>query len=484
MSVYHHISANTVSKFMLQKWKDGNWLNNFISQEVTYSESPAEFPSPDADFQDFNLKTKISIEFKPFTESKRGIMTGLGQSIAYLKKAHASYLVSPSTIDGFDMSGYLKDLFDQFIVGRLPIGLVIFDGENLDNIRLECNISESLSKPADSTFKGSNVSFWAIWREISHHGIYKFLNSADIIKDTSQQRADKVWDYFFDNYFAPDNTRTNIFDPVPNEIYLFGLKKKMTPFEDIKKEGFKIFENNTSYAEILTNYVEKRNAQGEKIQSDSTHYLAGLSDKNSSEENAKLLIENKSWSKNVIQNIYVNYEKNFRNFMRHAKLLGENYVLTKIGHRFIERCNKVLWNANNYANTNDLLNDELACILLVSGKHHNLILDIVEISKNMKIISTKDNYLDSLYETFDKRGYIAKNSERKETGVREFLAAERQIWGKLNLINKRGRSYFVQNIGYEFNTERIETLVQKYYEIYSDVDDQLENDQSEVLSVA
>ena len=55
MSVYHHISANTVSKFMLQKWKDGNWLNNFISEEVTYSESPAEFPSPDADFQDFNL---------------------------------------------------------------------------------------------------------------------------------------------------------------------------------------------------------------------------------------------------------------------------------------------------------------------------------------------------------------------------------------------------------------------------------------------
>ena len=397
-------------------------------------------------------------------------MTGLGQSIAYLKKADASYLVSPSQINGFDMSGYLKDLFNKFIIGKLPIGLVVFDGQDLNNIRLECDIDSSLRKDPKAPYRGSKASFWAIWRDLSHFGIYKFLVSAQNIQDNSMQRADKVWDYFFDNYYAPNNTRVNIFEPIPNAIYKFGLENNMIPFEDIKEYGLKIKEEGLLYEDILKDHRDE--------------YLTGINNKNSPEKNARIFIENKSWSKNINENIYENYEKNFRNFVRHSKLLAENYVLTEIGRRFMERCDKVLWNPNNYLNNNSLLNDELACVLLVAGKHHNLILDIIEISKGIKKISEDDQYLIDLYKSFDSKGYIAKNSNRTITGSRKFLQAEKQIWGHLDLINKSGRGYFTPNIGYQFNIKRIESLINKYYETYSDVDDQLEIDKSEVLLVA
>ena len=60
--------------------------------------SEGVFPSPDRTFRDLEKKTRILLEFKPFTENKRGILTGLGQCIAYLNKSHASILVCPSKI--------------------------------------------------------------------------------------------------------------------------------------------------------------------------------------------------------------------------------------------------------------------------------------------------------------------------------------------------------------------------------------------------
>ena len=52
-----------------------------------------------------------------------GILTGLGQCIAYLNKAHASILVCPSKVmDGlgkyFDYGSYLQETFEKFIYGK------------------------------------------------------------------------------------------------------------------------------------------------------------------------------------------------------------------------------------------------------------------------------------------------------------------------------------------------------------------------------
>ena len=110
MSVYHHRAAQNITNQILSNWRNAQtWSNSFVSNVVEQSMTPNEFPSPDAYFQDRNKRTKISLEFKPYTETKRGIMTGLGQTVGYLNKAHASILVCSSEIDNFNMKGYLKE---------------------------------------------------------------------------------------------------------------------------------------------------------------------------------------------------------------------------------------------------------------------------------------------------------------------------------------------------------------------------------------
>lgn len=56
-------------------------------------------------------KHTIAFEFKPPTESKRGILTGLGQAFAYLSLSSLSYLIVPKLLEGYELSSFLNDLF-------------------------------------------------------------------------------------------------------------------------------------------------------------------------------------------------------------------------------------------------------------------------------------------------------------------------------------------------------------------------------------
>ena len=143
MTQYHPRSAKKIGNLILSSWKSEQvWRSSFIGYDAQLCMSEGVFPSPDRTFRDLTKQTRILLEFKPYTESKRGILTGLGQCIAYLNKSHASILVAPSKIkedsgEDFDMGAYLEKTFKKFIYGKLPIALFTFDGENLDNLALE-----------------------------------------------------------------------------------------------------------------------------------------------------------------------------------------------------------------------------------------------------------------------------------------------------------------------------------------------------------
>ena len=119
MTVYHHRAAAQIANFILGKWKDNEWLNDFISSDIELTGNPSPFPSPDAHFQDKTKRTKASIEFKPYYEGKRGMMTGLGQTIGYLNKAHIAVLTTPKIVvdsnKEFPMADFLKKLFKKYI---------------------------------------------------------------------------------------------------------------------------------------------------------------------------------------------------------------------------------------------------------------------------------------------------------------------------------------------------------------------------------
>ena len=440
MTLYHHQSAHKVAKEVLNNWRNGKWENEFVSNVIFRTHPSSIFPSPDADFLDQDKNTKISIEFKPHTESKRGMMTGLGQSIAYLNKSDASYLVSPSRLSedlDFDLEIYLKEIFLKFIKGKLPIGLIIYDGENIDNIRLSVEIDSILYSKSDlkllSGQKGSDQPYWAFWRDYSVDAFYKLALSSSNIK-SKKNRSDKVYDEFYFNYFAtPDVIET--LNPISTDILKPDMKTKMIPFETKKKE--------------LKSEV-----------------LSGLK----SQTEAKEYFYKKCLSKNETDNLYRDYKKNLFSTMKHLNLWDENFCLTNLGIRFVERCQLK-------ANDAVTLKQEFAQILLVEGKHDTLIEDIINYTENADLTNIDDSkYKENLRDFFETSGFIKRNPNRSTSGSRKFLTEQLQLWNHLDLKEKVGNRHFIQNKGYVFNIKLIESLVSKFYENYGDVTEMIKSE--------
>ena len=427
MSVYHHRAAQIVSDQILYSWRNKDkWMNPFISNNVQQSASPHDFPSPDSLFQDHSKKTKISLEFKPYTETKRGVMTGVGQAIAYLNKSHASILVCSSVVDDFKMGDYLIKTFNKFIYGKLPVALFTYDGEKLENLKLAVDIDPKLFTPSNLKqipFGGTGAPYFAFWRDLPVNGFYKLSKSAKNITSKTN-RSEKVWDEFFYKYYAPSECLKTLND-IESNIYFEDMKTKMISFSKTKKK-----------LRIL------------------------VANKEISEAEALKTLEKKSWGKRETDNNYRNYKKNFFNFMNHNSLWDENFYLTPLGNRFVERYEK------NITSPQTLI-DEMAQIVLVEGKHHNLIEEIKDISN--QTFNDDKSYLEHIYKEMDKRGHVAKNPARKSSGSRKYLHAEKQLWGRFGLIQKNRNTYFNRNIGYVFENKRIDELVEKYYLNYGNV---------------
>lgn len=429
MSVYHHRSAQIVGDQILQSWRNNSeWINSFVSKNVQQAMTPSDFPSPDINFQDSNKRTSLSLEFKPYTETKRGIMTGLGQCIAYLKKVHASILVCPRKIDyDFEMENFMKEIFEKFIYGKLPIALFTFEGEQIDNLKLITNIDPKLFEKKFLPYKGTGNPYWSFWRDLSPDGFFKLAMSAEKVKD-NKDRSKKVWDFFWDNYYAPLNTR-NTLDDIESNILQFNYKEKLIPFSTRKKD------------------LKKKVTDGTLTIKEALNKLKTL-----------------GWSDDVVDNNYKNYKKNHFNFMNHNKLWDENFKLTLIGKKFLNRFSSL--------NSPQEKNDEFAQILLVQGKHHNLIEEIKNITTEIEIPDNDESFRVEIYKKLDEKGYIAKNSNRITSGKREPFVAETQLWAHLNIIkiNKGSRyKFFFKDQGYQFNDEKINYLVNKFYINYSDV---------------
>ena len=132
MSMNHHLLAKTttdsiLAKFKLDEWKCcGNVGTGFYRVGCN-----ATFPSPDAAFYEDDRNLLVSFEFKPATETKRGILTGLGQSIAYLNSSNLSYLIIPQKLEDFEIGEYMTDLYSNQISGNLPVGLILYENNQI-----------------------------------------------------------------------------------------------------------------------------------------------------------------------------------------------------------------------------------------------------------------------------------------------------------------------------------------------------------------
>lgn len=123
----HHLLAKTTTDEILNNFKTGSWTYGASGHGTNFlrTGTPADFPSPDAAFYDSVNKELAYFEFKPETETKRGILTGVGQGIAYLEKCNLSFLIAPKLLAGYDLESYLTDLYTHQL-SAIPTGLIIY----------------------------------------------------------------------------------------------------------------------------------------------------------------------------------------------------------------------------------------------------------------------------------------------------------------------------------------------------------------------
>ena len=460
----HHEGARITTNYLLSKWKKGEWLNNFVTQDVATRKSSANFPSVDAEFDDSKSKAVISCEFKPATETKRGILTGLGQAVAYLNNADASYLIAPSEIDGFDMEKFLIQTFKNSIQGKLPVGLICFD--QIDgmpqNIRLKVDIDQSLSC-LNQTLKKGEVSYWAIWRDNPTIGIVRFLESCAI---KTNNTADEKWKYFYDNFYAPPKTRASL-ELVSNDFYKFDPSKGyQTPFSTYKKNIQGYIDNKLTRAEIIKkgNYASVK--KDGKVTKDKMYFFENLSnDEMLSQSDFMQLLANHGWEEGVLENLFQNYKKNYKNFGVHMNFISGDFKVTPLGQLFVNNCLKIIEETkDNFQEQSDRLNDELAKIVLVSGKHHNLILDLLDAQLAIPEDDNLGTIIEKCAKYMDAKGFLPRNPNRKTSGDRKFLQAEKQLWGHLGLMDENKKTNLLT-----FNNEKIEKLVDEFYKHYGTV---------------
>ena len=138
----------------------------------------------------------VAVEYKRFEEGSHGILTAIGQSIAYLHKGHNSaVIVLPKRYDSHNYAEeYLCPVLED--VGREPIGVFIYEEPDPGKIspftnRLDClrKFSLETQRPSGAPPKLRVHTQWAHLREGSStaDSFYKYLLTARTVTDSTPE---------------------------------------------------------------------------------------------------------------------------------------------------------------------------------------------------------------------------------------------------------------------------------------------------------
>tara|TARA_B100000579_G_scaffold430524_1_gene444073 strand:- start:82 stop:1617 length:1536 start_codon:yes stop_codon:yes gene_type:complete len=465
----HDNESRIAADAILNKWRSGDpdWMNPFVDSDIAYTSSSQIFPSPDQSFFSLNKFTRLAMEFKPaFRESKRGLLTGLGQALAYLTTKidgklvnDASILVIPEKIDGFPIGDFLEELFKSLLVDKIPIGLVTFKENDPASVKLRCNLSSSFKTNYEASYekalikvndpekaaqfakteiglknKGGGKTYWSYWREAYPDNIFHFLKKAF---DNPTFSKDKIYEmYYYDCYCYPPNTVKDL-NPIKNgmhtwdepQIWSKTLKRSL-------KRDVKLGKITLDQA-LLRLEFESSNSQKRK-----NEILAKIKNNPSTPKN-----------KSPTDGNFVGIRKNLANTMKHLGLWdGETYKVTNRGEIFLSRIEE----------GNDPI-EELGVLLFGAGKWDELILDITGFQDKIEVPEKREDFDKLLKDEFLSKGFISVNPERRSSGARNLLQSEYQVWGRLKI--RRG---FKAYQGYSFDEDRIRRFKDTYHEYYKE----------------
>jgi len=392
MSINHHILAKNATDEVLSKFKSTEWkCAGSFGQDFYRVGTGADFPSPDAAFHDPTNKLMISFEFKPPTETKRGILTGVGQCIAYLQTSNISYLIAPKMLENFQIGRYLSDLFSNQISMSIPAGLIIYDNDDLNKMELVHDVDNL--KPFKVKGKVRKVErFWAKWQDLPpplFHLIlhYYYLKRTNMIDEDPYA---KCW-------------REAMISPTVLEDF------QTKPVHDIYGKPIMTETGNKQkvYLEKIIPALHK--AHGDDIRS----ALAERIDTIGSGDNS-----------------YTGVKKYIVPFLRHMKSIDSESCLTEKGF-FLYHLGLV------NGPTSKIFIDYFTKELLTTGHHLDVILDFDKFRQNKSGSDLKE-IIKAMEMDYESKGYIKRNPNSLvgDKSNTEFLKNEKIIWKALGLTDE------------------------------------------------
>lgn len=411
----HHSLTRIVSQSLLDKWKVGYWRESKISDEVNLGKSQVIFPAPDATFIDPKNELTITMEFKPPTVSKREILTGLGQVLSYLDFSSISYLAIPEIIEGFDMKNYMCNFFeDRKINLNFPIGLVVYKNSDPSDLEIVKEVDDTII-PKKILKEINTGSYWATYKDSNPHTAWLLLDIAYNL-EPSVDRKDKIWEEFFDNYYCPKDKRYNAEECLSNIIH----------WNDGYNKGF-----SERFKPIKNEY------------SDGSLTLIELTQK----------IDDIIGKEKKGDSLYKSYSKNRMPFLSHLGLWDEQYYLTDLGYE-LHKIGKI------HGPNSNVFKDRLAKLILIEGKHLDLILDIENSTRNINFKSIGEAKK-AVSDQLEEKRLIKRNPKRSPdpSKAKDDFESEFQLWNKLGFVLKEGKSFYIKNKGFNFNWSEITRIL-------------------------
>lgn len=399
----HHILAKTTTDSVLRKFKSEEWTcYNGIGKDFFRVTTDASFPSPDAAFFDEENKFLVSFEFKPPTETKRGILTGVGQSIAYLQDANISYLVAPILLEDFRLGEFLTDLYSKQIFGKLPTGLILYENNNPDSVSLISNIDHNIDVSTSSNFRSRSVTtsrYWAKHQDLPIP-LFHLLLHCYFLKKSNTINED-AFKYCWNKYLISPTILTD-FQPTVIRDCSNGIIKTPAGNKDLK--FLEKILNRTSHLPIEDRVAKIRHEIDTEFPGD---------------------------------NKYQAYKKNFVSFLKHIRVIDSTGEITDSGFRLYHLG---LVNGANSKVFKDYFTKEV----LTTGHHLDLLLDLDRLLRSNP--SSLNECLSLMEQEYENKGYIKRNPNRRATSHSKvgFLKYECILWRSLGLlIKEQANSYSV-----------------------------------------
>lgn len=398
MLLNHHILAKKATDSVLAKFKTGEWsCCETYGKHFYRTGCSADFPSPDAAFADSESKIIVSFEFKPPTETKRGILTGLGQSIAYLQFSDLSYLVIPEVVEDYNIASHVSDIFSKVITDSIPVGLISYKNNDPEEVYLAHNIKH-LSKHEVNRHAISNGRFWAKHTDMPIPLFHLILHYA-YLKKINNEKEDafaKCWK----EAMAPIAYIKKL-DPQPlrdvrNEIIMTPAGNKPQTYFEKRIKAIKVLPQSDQAAEIQK-LIEDVNTNTSK------------------------------------DNMYNSIRKNCLPFMRHLGMLDSAYELTSEGFK--------MYNLGMMDGPQSrIFRDYFTRMVLLDGHHIDLIYDLERLSCKYRGMKNETEILSLMFDEYSSRGMIKTNPGRRvqkeNAKPPTHFKYELILWRSLGLMKK------------------------------------------------